>query len=244
HLVSIMDHTPGQGQYKDIDKYVAFMVKWLGGSADDFDPEFLKERIRARVASEQAKPWSWDVVNETLHIAKAHCIAVASHDDDTKEKVTRLASMGVTISEFPVTLEAAITAKEHGQYVAMGAPNALRGYSHSGNLSSLDAVKAEVVDILATDYYPATCVHAAFEIADQKLLPLHEAIKLVTLNPANAVGLMDRGRIEVGARADLAIVEEGVNRRVRGTIRQGKPIFWDNVMMERSAFLPIVNKAQ
>src|SRR5262249_18325255 len=100
HLVSIMDHTPGQGQYKDIDKYVAFMVKWLGGSADDFDPEFLKERIRARVAADKAKPWSWDVVNEALRIAKGHDIAVASHDDDTKEKVIRLAALGVTVSEF------------------------------------------------------------------------------------------------------------------------------------------------
>lgn len=238
-LVSIMDHTPGQGQYKDIDKYVDFVIKWLGVSPEDIEPELLIGRIKARIAKQQTRQWSWDVVHDALRIARERQVVVASHDDDTAAKVDHLATLGVSISEFPVTMEAATAAKDHGMHVVMGAPNALRGYSHSGNLSTLDAIKAGVVDILAVDYYPAASLHAPFEIADKGLLPLHEAIKLVTYNPARSVGLQDRGKIEVGYRADLAIVETQANRRVRGTIRQGKPIFWDRLMLERSALLPI-----
>ncbi|HVO43846.1 MAG TPA: alpha-D-ribose 1-methylphosphonate 5-triphosphate diphosphatase [Aggregatilineales bacterium] len=234
-LVSFMDHTPGQGQYKDIEKYVDFIVKWLGVNREDIEPDFLINRIKARIAKQQERRWSWNVVSEAMRIARAHGIAVASHDDDTAAKVERLAGLGVSISEFPVTLEAAQTAKDHGQHVVMGAPNALRGYSHSGNLSTVDAIKAGVVDILAVDYYPATALHAPFELAAQGLLTLPEAINLVSWNPARAAGFQDRGKIGVGYRADLAIVETTANRRVRGTIRQGTPIYWDNVMVERSA---------
>ncbi len=179
-LVSIMDHTPGQGQYKDLKKYVDFIIKWLGVTAEDIDPEFLMERIQARVAKQQARAWSWDIVHDAVQIARTRGFAVASHDDDTAAKVDQLAALGVTISEFPVTLEAAQHARTHGMQIVMGAPNALRGYSHSGNLSTLDAVRAGLVDILATDYSPATSLHAPFEIAEKGILPLHEAIKLVT----------------------------------------------------------------
>jgi alpha-D-ribose 1-methylphosphonate 5-triphosphate diphosphatase len=99
----------------------------------------------------------------------------------------------------------------------------------------LEAVQAGVVDILAVDYYPATSLHAPFEIADKAILPLHEAIKLVTANPAAACKLEDRGKIEVGTLADLALVEAEPHRRVRGSLRQGQPIYWDSVMAKRSS---------
>ena len=232
-MVSIMDHTPGQGQYKDVNKYVDFIMKWLGVDPEDIDPEFLIERIRGRIARQQRRPWSWEVVNEAARISRTRGVALASHDDDTAEKVERLAKIGVTISEFPVSMEAAQKAKECGMMVIMGSPNALRGYSHSGNLSAMDAIRAGVADILAVDYYPATSLHVPFEVAAQGILPLHESIRLVTANPAKAVGLTDRGEIAVGKLADLAIVEEEPYRRVRGSLRHAKPIFWDSVMAER-----------
>ncbi len=240
-FVSIMDHTPGQGQYKDLDKYIGFITKWLGVTPEDLDPEFLKERIQQRIAMQQTRDWSWDIVHDAVEIARARGFAVASHDDDTIAKVDRLAELGVTISEFPVTYEAAERAKSHGMHVVMGSPNALRGYSHNGNLSTMDAVRAGLVDILAVDYYPATSLHAPFDIVDKGILPLHEAIKLVTTNPAQAVNFTDRGQIVVGLRADLAIVETAPNRRVRGSLSKGQPIFWDSEMAKRGVLTPVAN---
>jgi alpha-D-ribose 1-methylphosphonate 5-triphosphate diphosphatase len=234
-LVSIMDHTPGQGQYKDLKSYVNFIVKWLGVTEDDIDPQFLMDRIKARIDKQQKRPWSWDVVNDVVRISRQRQFAVASHDDDTAEKVEMLGALGVTISEFPVTMEAAKKARDLGMYVVMGSPNALRGYSHSGNLSAMEAIEAGVADILAVDYYPATSLHVPFEVAARGIMPLHEAIKLVTANPAAAVNLTDRGEIAVGKRADLALVETGTYRRVRGSFSAGQPIFWDKVMAGRSA---------
>lgn len=234
HLVSIMDHTPGQGQYKDVKKYVDFIVKWLGVNPEDLDPNTLMERITARIEKQQKRTWSWDVVSDVMRIAKSRNIPVASHDDDTAEKVTRLAELGVTISEFPVSMEAAQTAKAHNMHVVMGAPNVLRGYSHSGNLSGIDALQADVVDILAVDYYPATLLHAPFEIAAKGVAPLHEAIKLVSQHPAEAANMLDRGKIAVGLMADLVFVEQAPQRRVRGTLRAGQPIFWEAAMTKRT----------
>ncbi len=232
-LVSIMDHTVGQGQYKDVNKYVDFITKWLGIEPEDLDPQFLTDRIQTRIARQQQREWSWEVVNQIVEISTKRGIVVASHDDDTAAKVDRLAELGVTISEFPVTMEAAEHAKSHGMHVVMGAPNALRGYSHSGNISSIEAIEAGLVDVLAVDYYPAALLHAPFEIAARGVLPLHEAIKLVSANPAAAVKLADRGAITVGLRADLAIIETEPERRVRGTLRGGQPIFWDAEMAKR-----------
>lgn len=234
-LVSIMDHTPGQGQYKDLKAYVNFIVKWLGVTEDDIDPQFLMDRIRARIDKQQKRPWSWDVVHDVVRISRERQFAVASHDDDTPEKVEMLAALGVTISEFPVTMDAARKAKDCGMHVVMGSPNALRGYSHSGNLSAMEAIEAGVADILAVDYYPATSLHVPFVVAERGIRPLHEAIRLVTANPAAAVNLTDRGEIAIGKRADLAIVEDGAHRRVRGSISAGHPIFWDKAMAARSA---------
>jgi alpha-D-ribose 1-methylphosphonate 5-triphosphate diphosphatase len=236
HLVSIMDHTPGQGQYKDIDRYINFMQKWLGTDLDSLGE--YKERIiakmRENIVLASQKSRDWDVVREVLQVAVEHHIPVASHDDDTVEKVARQADMGVTISEFPVTREAAHAAHQHSMKIVMGAPNAYRGRSTSDNLSALDGIKAGFVDILATDYYPASMLNTALKLADEGILPLHESIQLISTNPADAIHLTDRGRIAVGLNADLVLVEEGNFPRVRGTIRRGIPIYWDRHMAQLS----------
>jgi alpha-D-ribose 1-methylphosphonate 5-triphosphate diphosphatase len=156
HLVSIMDHTPGQGQYRDIEGYVKFAIEWrkqMGDALSGGGDTVTEEEIRTNVAIAQQRPKGWDAVRSVSAIARQHGAPLASHDDDTVEKVNLVRSFGVTISEFPVTAEAAQEARRQGIHVAMGAPNALQGRSLSGNLSAAAAIEEGLVDILATDYY-------------------------------------------------------------------------------------------
>lgn len=220
-MVSLMDHTPGQGQFRDLETYIQYMTRWLGGD---------RERARETATAGLGTPVSWDVAHEIARLAQSRNVPLASHDDDTPQKVAVMHTLGTTISEFPVTLQAALEAKAHGMFVAMGAPNAFRGGSHSGNLSAVDAIRAGVVDLLCADYHPASLVQSAFAIAQSGLLPLEEAIKLITQNPARSAGLSDRGRLEVGLRADVNIIEADPSRklpRVRATMLQGRTIYND-----------------
>jgi len=230
-LVSIMDHTPGQGQYKDIDRYLSFMQRWLGADLEILgeDKERILHKMKQNIETVSQQGRNWDVVADVIKVAVAHGIPVASHDDDTLEKVRRQAAMGVSISEFPVSKAAAKAAQDCGMKVIMGAPNAYRGQSTSDNLSAIDAIQDGLVDILATDYYPAALLHTAFKLAHEGIMPLHDSIQLVSSNAADALHLQDRGRIAVGKSADLVLVHEnGLYPRVRGTIRQGIPIYWDS----------------
>ncbi|GAB4518257.1 MAG: alpha-D-ribose 1-methylphosphonate 5-triphosphate diphosphatase [Anaerolineae bacterium] len=234
HLVSIMDHTPGQGQYKNVDRYIEFMHKWLGVDIDTLGgfKEQVLSKVKDNIETYAAQPRNWAVVEDVLRVAIAHGVPVASHDDDTTEKVQMQAAMGVTISEFPVSREAALAAHTHGMKVVMGAPNAYRGESTSNNLSAMEAIQEGLVDILATDYYPAAMLHVAFKLAHENILPLYESVKLVSTNAADVMGLHDRGRITVGQVADLVLVNESSEHpRVHGTIRHGTPIYWDSHLM-------------
>jgi alpha-D-ribose 1-methylphosphonate 5-triphosphate diphosphatase len=231
HLVSIMDHTPGQGQYKDVDRYLNFMQKWLGTDLGDLGEykDKIVEKMRENIMAASQTSRNWDIVRQVLEVALAHSVPVASHDDDTFEKVNRQAEIGVSISEFPVTEEAAHAARERGMKIIMGAPNAYRGVSTSNNLSAMDAIHAGLVDILATDYYPAAILHTVFKLARTGVMPLHESVKLGSTNAAEVMGMTDRGRIAPGCSADLVLLHEnGDFPRVRGTIRQGIPIHWDS----------------
>jgi alpha-D-ribose 1-methylphosphonate 5-triphosphate diphosphatase len=225
HLVSLMDHTPGQGQYRDIEHYIKVMVEWRKTRSGVVTSE---EELREQIEEMQSRPKSWDVVSEVARIAAARHCPLASHDDDTTQKVEFVRSLGTTISEFPVTLEAAMAAKRRGMHVAMGAPNAFLGRSNTNNLSALDGIKAGVVDILAADYHPGAMLQAACTIAEKGILPLPQAVNLISLNPAHAIGLSDRGSLQVGKRADLVLVEMNGRPRVRATVRGGMPVFSDH----------------
>jgi alpha-D-ribose 1-methylphosphonate 5-triphosphate diphosphatase len=226
HLISVMDHTPGQGQYRDIEAYVKFAVEWSKRTGEHHTEEEVWQRIEVA----QQRPKGWDVVAAISKLAQAHGVALASHDDDTVEKVRFVHDLGVSISEFPVSWEAAQEARRLGMHLAMGAPNAFRGGSLSGNLNAAEAVEAGVVDTLATDYYPASMLHAAFNFAERGVMPLHESIKLVSQNPADSLCLHDRGRLAVGCLADIVLVQVGDRPRVRGALRHGIPVYWDRYM--------------
>src|SRR5262249_44155523 len=127
--------------------------------------------------------------------------------DDSVERVELMHSLGCRIAEFPVTVEAAARAAEVGMHVAMGAPNALRGGSLSGNASALDLLRRGLVDVLVADYHAPALLSPIFRVVELGLADLTRATRLLTLNPAAAVQLNDRGAVEVGRRADLIVVE-------------------------------------
>jgi alpha-D-ribose 1-methylphosphonate 5-triphosphate diphosphatase len=228
HLLSLTDHTPGQGQYRDVEEYITTVAQWRNQDRAIIAAELASRQHRQTEAAQ-----NWAVANDVIHLAAQRSIPIASHDDDGPEKVTFMRQVGATISEFPVTLDAAHAARQQGLHVVMGAPNVLRGGSHSGNLSARTALEAGVVDSLAADYYPATLFHAMFLLAQQEVIPLHAAVNLVSRNPAAVLGLHDRGSIAVGQRADLVLLEVTPRPRVRGTLRAGQPIYWDRHMATR-----------
>lgn len=224
-LVSIMDHTVGQGQYSDTTRYVTFLREWLGFTDEQLVP--IQERITEKAVEVQATPRDWNVVEQIINTALAYGIPISAHDDDTVEKVEAQAKMGVTMSEFPVNLSAAQAARDHNMHVIMGAPNAYRGESNTGNLSAMDAIRAGVVDILASDYIPGAMLHVVWKIAKLGILSLPDALRLVTANPADAMGMKDRGRLMPDHLADVVLVEEGEFPRVRATFRNGRVIYSD-----------------
>lgn len=200
HLVSFMDHTPGQGQYRDLEVYKKTVLGY---------DTLSDESIAVLIANHQTKEkMTVDAIREIAAMARAHNIAIASHDDDSVEKLDLVKSFGTAISEFPITLDIARKAKEKGLHTIAGAPNVILGGSHSGNLSAAEAIEDGSIDILCSDYYPAAMLHAVFQLAGPNRDNLAEMFKLVTLHPAQAVNIdAEYGSVREGKKADLLIIE-------------------------------------
>jgi alpha-D-ribose 1-methylphosphonate 5-triphosphate diphosphatase len=194
-LISLMDHSPGMGQYADISRYEDMRAK---------DGHSVAE-IAEMVAELQANHKRHTIPNRkfVLDIARPRNIPLASHDDRLESEVASNHQDGITISEFPVSLEAARAAKRQNMRAIAGAPNIVRGGSHSGNVAALTLVRENLVQALASDYVPAAMLEAVFRIVHEHVLSLPAAIALVTSGPADLVGLTDRGRIAKNQRADL-----------------------------------------
>jgi alpha-D-ribose 1-methylphosphonate 5-triphosphate diphosphatase len=196
-LMSVMDHTPGQRQWKNTKLYREFRRKKNAQVWTDEEFEVYLEERRANQRDH--------VVPGRARVGQAgkdFSVRIASHDDTTIADVEESHADGITISEFPTTLEAASRARELGMKIVMGSPNVVLGKSHSGNVSALDLNEAGLLDILTSDYVPASLLHAAFIIAN-KGVPLNEAVAKVTATPADVLGFTDRGRIAPRLRADL-----------------------------------------
>lgn len=205
-IVSLMDHTPGQRQFRDVSQYRRYMTGKHGMSHAEFD-EYV-ERMRALSARVGA-----DHRHQAAMDARRLGAILASHDDTTAEDVVASATEGVTIAEFPTTPEAASACRAAAMSVVMGAPNVIRGGSHSGNVAAIDLAREGLLDILSSDYIPAALILAAFELgAVWDDLP--RAIATISAHPAQAAGLTDRGRLLPGLRADLLRVQsiEGTPR--------------------------------
>ncbi|QXD31738.1 alpha-D-ribose 1-methylphosphonate 5-triphosphate diphosphatase [Candidatus Pelagisphaera phototrophica] len=216
-LISFMDHTPGQGQYSR----ERFLQDWQKrGFSEQAATTILEERqSRPKLSDEQ--------IVTLIEIAQRLGIPTASHDDDTVEKVERMWDLGIEISEFPITLEAAKAAKEIGMSTFGGASNLLRGGSLTGNLSMHDAIENDVLDGFCSDYYPPSILHSVFKVWRIGLKSLPEAVNMATLLPAKA-GKIDHltGSLEVGKIADIILVRlKNGQPKVEAVYIEGKPVY-------------------
>lgn len=197
-----MDHTPGQGQYRDLEVYRETIDKYHGMENEGKTFEEVLEHHQHKVML------SLEQLQELADLAHQNHITVASHDDDTVEKLQLNQKLGVDISEFPITQEVAQVAHNMGFYTIAGAPNILLGGSHSGNMSAAQAIQNGSVDILCSDYFPQALLHSLFVMRDKYGQTLPEMVNKVSLNPAKAMGIdHDYGSIEPGKKADLVIAD-------------------------------------
>ncbi|OCX91303.1 MAG: phosphonate metabolism protein PhnM [Pseudomonas sp. CO183] len=219
-LVSVMDHAPGQRQFARMEKYREYYMGKYHLSPAEMD-RFVSEQLAnsARHSDQQRAA--------IVDICRSRELALASHDDATLEHVTESADYGMAIAEFPTTFEAAEASHARGLKVLMGAPNIVRGGSHSGNIAAADLARRGVLDILSSDYYPASLLQAALGLAEQDNgYDLPRAIATISLAPARAAGLDDRGEIAVGLRADLVQAQVHNGQPVIGQVwRQGRRVF-------------------
>ena len=218
-LASVMDHTPGQRQFRSMDDYRRFYKDKMGRS---------QAELEAYLDARQAAHDTYSTPNRAHIVARARELGLplASHDDTTLLHVEEGVADGVAISEFPTTLEAAAAAHDAGLAILMGAPNVVRGGSHTGNVSATDLVRAGLLDILSSDYVPFALLQAAF-LLPQRVdgLALPAALATVTRNPARAAKLDDRGEIAIGRRADLVRVRViGDRPIVRSVWREGSRV--------------------
>jgi len=194
-ILSLMDHTPGQRQFADIGQYATYMKGKHGLSEEVF-----QEHVRTRQALGDAVRATHEAA--AVEAAQRLGAVLASHDDTLVEHVVRSAAHGIALAEFPTTEEAARACHQHGIAVMMGAPNLVRGGSHSGNVSAMDLARAGLLDIVSSDYVPAALLYAAVLLgAAWRDLP--RAIATVSHAPAHAAGLVDRGVLAEGMRADV-----------------------------------------
>ena len=199
-MVSLMDHSPGVGQYRDQERYREMRMRQKGLSVQDVESrieELLAQRERLREPQRRV----------VLDRFSARGIPLASHDDDNAADVARNAADGIMISEFPVAMEAAAATRAHGVTVIGGAPNIVRGGSHSGNLAVADLVQAGLLDAFASDYVPSAMIEAAWRAAELPGCSLPQAVAMVSDAPARMAKLSDRGRLAVGLRADVVRVQ-------------------------------------
>ena len=216
-LLSLMDHTPGQRQFADVSKFEAYIrgkhgLDQVGFDAYVSDLKKLYDRV--------------GVKHEAGAVAAAARLGatLASHDDTTAAHVATSARYGVRVAEFPTTEEAARACREAGIAVIMGAPNLVRGGSHSGNVAAETLADQGLLDILSSDYVPAALLLGAVMLGE-RWGDMARGIATVTAAPAAAVGLLDRGRLEPGLRADLVRFRVGDHVPIpRGTWVEGRRV--------------------
>lgn len=222
-LISLMDHTPGQRQWEDIEQARVYYTGKKGWSLE----KFLRQvEHSAELQARYAQPHREYFVD----YCRTHGIALASHDDTTEAHVLQAHAEGASVSEFPTTVAAASAAHERGMFTVMGGPNVVRGGSHSGNVAASELAKLGLLDILSSDYVPGSMLSAVVRLVDDGILTLPQAVLTVTRNPARSCGMDDRGEIRQGLRADLIQVrlvdlpKGGRQAVVRAAWREGQRV--------------------
>ncbi len=216
-IVSLMDHTPGQRQFRDVSKLKDYVMGKHGYSADEFV---------GHISAQQELGQRMSAAHEVAAVeaARRYGAVLASHDDTTADQVARSAGHGAHFAEFPTTVEAALACHDHGIKVMMGAPNLIRGGSHSGNVAAQALAEAGLLDIVSSDYVPSALLWAALRLGDL-WGDTARGVATVTQAPADAAGLDDRGRLAVGARGDvIRVARVGEAAMVRGTWVAGQRV--------------------
>jgi alpha-D-ribose 1-methylphosphonate 5-triphosphate diphosphatase len=219
-LMSLMDHTPGQRQFRDEDKLRTYYRGKKGGLTDAELDELFAKRF------EYQRKYADKNMSAIIKLAREHNVPLASHDDTTAENVADAVREGVAVAEFPTTVEAARGLHEAGISILMGAPNVVRGGSHSGNIAAIDLAREGLLDILSSDYIPSSLLMAALQLPERVPgIDLAQAVRTVTKTAATAVGLDDRGEIVAGKRADVIRVHIGAGVPVvRSVWRAGQRV--------------------
>lgn len=216
-LLSVMDHSPGQGQFKSIEQWKAFhlpVYDLTDHEADQIIAQKEKDKLHSHV-----------VVSDLLNFAKSQGLILLSHDDDSPEKIDLIQDMGIKVSEFPLDVTVASYAKERDIASGMGAPNVVRGQSQSGNVSARELVDSGVCDFLCSDYHPSSMLQAPYVVHRELHIPLADAFKMVSTTPASLAGLTDRGEIKAGKLADLIVIDDHGIPRVVMTLKSGAAVY-------------------
>lgn len=195
-LISLMDHTPGQRQWENIEHARVYYTGKKGWSNEKFNHQVEQAMTLQEKYAAPHRAYFVDY-------CKSHGVALASHDDTTIAHVEQAHAEGASMSEFPTTTIAARKARECGLATVMGGPNVVRGGSHSGNVAATELARLGLLDILSSDYVPGSLLGAVMRLVKEEILTLPNAVATVTSNPAKATGLHDRGAIQEGLRADL-----------------------------------------
>lgn len=213
-LVSLMDHTPGRRQWRNLDNLRRYNIGSGEKTAEQHEEDVA---VRMDIGPRNMER-NWPIV---VDMFKSRNIPIATHDDTTEEDVIMGSKSGAVISEFPTTVEAAVAAQRHGLATIMGAPNIVRGGSHSGGVAAAELAGLGLLDGLSSDYVPASLLQAVVKLNQNLSLPLHETMAMVTWKVADMVGIRDRGRLKSGLRADV----------LRFRVLDGTPIvrnLWSN----------------
>ncbi len=220
HFFSLMDHTPGQGQFSEIANFRTYMAEMRGLSSENVD-KIIEHRIEA------SRRIDWSALDHLAKACRENGVNIASHDDDSEAKVAAMHTLGVKLSEFPVNKEAAHSARRHDMLISLGSPNILRGASLTGNLSGCAAINDGLGDILCSDYAPMSLLHASLKLFRENILDLPSAIRLITVNAAAATGLDSHtGSVQPGKAADLVLVDDRCKvAQVVRTFVSGREVF-------------------
>ena len=210
-LVSVMDHTPGQRQWRDLKSYRRYTER---------NGRYTDEAFDAMIAQRKADQQAYALPHRQVIVqaSRARDLPLASHDDTLLADVELAVQEGVSLSEFPTTVEAAQAARNAGMSIIMGGPNMVKGGSHSGNISAAELAQCDLLDIFSSDYVPSSLLMATFMLGGLEKWTLPKAVRTVTRNPARAIRLMDRGEVAVGLRADLLRVR--MNRAGMPTVME------------------------
>jgi alpha-D-ribose 1-methylphosphonate 5-triphosphate diphosphatase len=214
-VVTLMDHTPGQRQFADVAQYRRYYQGKNGVSDTEMDAllERHREAQRRNAVPNRAR---------IVEIARGRDVLIGSHDDACADHVAEAAACGAAFTEFPTTPEAADAAHARGIAILLGAPNVVRGGSHSGNVSALDLARADRIDVLSSDYVPSSLIHGVLRLHRDGGMTLPAAVATATATPAALLGLKDRGQLATGTRADiLRISDESDVPVVRAVWREG-----------------------